>query len=63
MKIKDSDIDRFILKPDDSLNLFLFSGTDYGLSCTRFNNLISSSKIYLVKFFQWKRCITGRFNF
>ena len=45
MKIKDSDIDRFILKPYGSLNLFLFTGTDYGLSSTRFNNLISSSKI------------------
>ena len=47
MKIKDSDIDRFILKPDGSLNLFLFTGTDYGLSCTRFNNLVRFSKIDL----------------
>ena len=45
MKIKDSDIEIFISKPDSSLNLFLFTGTDYGLSCTRFNNLISSFKI------------------
>ncbi len=47
MKIKDSDIDRFILKHDGSLNLFLFTGTDYGLSCSRFDSLISSSKIDL----------------
>ena len=47
MKIKDSDIDRFILKPYGSLNLFLFTGTDYGLSCTRFNNIIKSFKINL----------------
>ncbi|MAC61215.1 MAG: hypothetical protein CMN37_04925 [SAR116 cluster bacterium] len=47
MKIKDSNIDRFILKPDGSFNLFLFTGTDYGLSCTRFNNIISSFKIDL----------------
>ena len=47
MKIKDNDIDRFILKPDNRLNLFLFMGTDYGLSCLRFNNLINSFKIDL----------------
>ena len=47
MKIKDNNIDKFILKPDGSLNLFLFTGTDYGLSCTRFNSLISSFKIDL----------------
>ena len=47
MKIKDNDIDRFISEPDDSLNLFLFTGTDYGLSCTRFNNIIRSFKIDL----------------
>ena len=47
MKIKDSDIDRFILNPYDSLNLFLFTGTDYGLSYIRFNNIIRASKIDL----------------
>ena len=47
MKIKDNDIDRFISEPDGSLNLFLFTGTDYGLSCTRFNNIIKSFKINL----------------
>ena len=47
MKIKDNDIDRFISEPNGSLNLFLFTGTDYGLSCTRFNNIIKSFKIDL----------------
>ena len=45
MKIKDSLIDNFILKKDANFNLYLFAGTDYGLSIERSNTLVNSLNI------------------
>ncbi len=45
MKIKDSLIDKFVLKKDAEFNLYLFAGADYGLSNERSKTLIKSLEI------------------
>lgn len=42
MKIKESLIDQLVLKKDYGFNLFLFTGSDYGLSSERLNALVST---------------------
>ncbi len=45
MKIKDSLIDSLVLKKDSNFNLYLFTGSDYGLSNKRLNVLVNSLNI------------------
>ena len=42
MKIKDSSIESLVLQKGDQFNLYLFAGTDYGLSNKRFKTLVNS---------------------
>ena len=45
MKIKDSLIENLVLQKDSNYNLFLFGGTDYGLSNKRLKTLVNSLEI------------------
>ena len=45
MKIKDSLIENLVLQKDTEFNLYLFGGTDYGLSNKRLKTLINSLEI------------------
>ena len=38
MKLKEKEIEGYLSKPDDGINLFLFYGPDYGLSAERISN-------------------------
>ena len=45
MKIKDSLIENLVLQKDSKFNLYLFGGTDYGLSNKRYKTLVNSLEI------------------
>ena len=45
MKIKDSLIENLVLQKDSKFNLYLFGGTDYGLSNKRLKTLVNSLEI------------------
>ena len=45
MKIKDSLIENLVLQKDSKFNLYLFGGTDYGLSNKRLKTLVDSLEI------------------
>tara|TARA_E500000178_G_scaffold204294_1_gene201927 strand:+ start:2995 stop:4035 length:1041 start_codon:yes stop_codon:yes gene_type:complete len=45
MKIKDSFIENLVLQKDSKFNLYLFVGTDYGLSNKRLKTLVNSLEI------------------